>query len=1392
MDIPPELPHQHHESLIPQSVAHSESDYATSPSQAELSSDSSYYNTFRSHASNMGRTFSNSSQEVVTNPSTPDNSHPLHPYPGIPSQFTADQQTAAIQDGYLPMYDQYGGVIMSETHEVIDRSRQHDVEQVVEISPNGRYARLNTLLGRGAHKVVYKAIDREEGYEVAWNSMQTTRQEYKELGHEIEILKSVRHPNIITFHDAWYQECEYVFITELMTSGTLREYIRKLSLPNTKIVKRWARQILKGLVYLHSHEPPIVHRDIKCDNIFINGAHGEVKIGDMGTAEMKLGKKYTVIGTPEFMAPEMYEENGYSEKADIYAFGMCLLEMVTGEYPYSECQNAAQVYKKVTNGLKPKCLAKVHDPEVLELIGACLVEENERLSAAELLQHSFLAVEPEVILLAANPGNKQASFQVSFKGSDKLSVKFDFNVETDTAEDVVREMIEERVLPERYQHLITGEINRILRELNKDPNADHNKEEDRMIWRREHDIRSELDKARRDVLLWEGRCREVEKRLVASEHRYVINEERLKQAEESFTPFSRSRSRSRSPHSYMDDEDGGITPQSRLSSSQSISQSRKPSMTTSLEPLPTGDSAIPENSDTSVSNYHDDVNINGTAMDAGHPPDGNLHGKLMNTVLAAYTDDTPIERRVDHGTKEQESPVEIDEKKTAPLFTKQDKRTSAVVLSVLTVLSFITRFYRIAQPPEVVFDEVHFGKFASYYIRRTYFFDVHPPLAKLMLAAVGWLVGYDGHFLFDEIGEDYIVNQVPHVALRGLPALLGSLFVPLVYLIIRASGYPIITATVAATLVLFDNALIAQTRLILLDSMLVFFMLCCIYSYIRFYRMRYREFTFEWWGWLISSGVFMALTTSVKMVGLFLVATIGIAVLVDLWTLLDIRRGLTVRRFKQHFKARAFAFIILPIAIYLFWFWVHFKILDTSGPGDAFMSPQFQETLKGNSMLLNALDLQYGDVVNIKHVNTNAYLHSHLENYPLRYEDGRISSQGQMITGYPFNDSNNNWRIHPREPLSVDLPVDAPERFVKNGDVLQLEHLNTQSMLLTHDVASPLMATNTEFTTMPKNDTSRVYEQLFRVEIHAGAEGEHIKSVASYIRFVHLDTGVAMWTHQDKPLPEWGHGQQEVNGNKNVLDRTNLWFVSDVVGKNATEINAHKHKSVREMNFLSKFLELQAAMLSHNAALTSSHPYSSDPISWPFLLKGISFWTQNSTRRQIYLLGNPIGWWLAAGSLAVFAGVTLADAIARRRGMDAIDDVVRSRLLNSTGFFVIAWALHYAPFFLMGRQLFLHHYLPALIFSYMVYATIFNFMFVDGVDYPCSSEVLTSPVNARLRQSIWPRQQARVSAKTYAVAALLVTIHFASFWFFSPLTYGTVTLDVPVMVMVLLKLMFEH
>lgn len=139
-----------------------------------------------------------------------------------------------------------------------------------------------------------------------------------------------------------------------------------------KAIKNWARQILRGLHFLHTQNPCIIHRDLKCDNIFVNGHTGEVKIGDLGLAivmqqpvahsvigntlntstELFLVHKVLIplfcTGTPEFMAPELYDEE-YNELVDIYSFGMCILEMVTLEYPYSECRNAAQIFKKVSS-----------------------------------------------------------------------------------------------------------------------------------------------------------------------------------------------------------------------------------------------------------------------------------------------------------------------------------------------------------------------------------------------------------------------------------------------------------------------------------------------------------------------------------------------------------------------------------------------------------------------------------------------------------------------------------------------------------------------------------------------------------------------------------------------------------------------------------------------------------------------------------------------------------------------------------------------------------------------------------------------------------------------------------------------------------------------------------
>ena len=522
---------------------------------------------------------------------------------------------------------------------------------------------------------------------------------------------------------------------------------------------------------------------------------------------------------------------------------------------------------------------------------------------------------------------------------------------------------------------------------------------------------------------------------------------------------------------------------------------------------------------------------------------------------------------------------------------------------------------------------------------------------------MGWLVRYDGHFLFDNIGDSYIENNVPYVAFRAMPALLGALTVPTVFLIMWESGYSLPAAVVAAGLVLFDNAHIGQTRLILLDATLVFAMSLSVLCYILFYKLRHESFGRKWWKWLLLTGVSLSCVISTKYVGVFTFFTIGSAVAIDLWGLLDVNRkqgALTLPEFGKHFGARVVGLIVVPFFFYLFWFQVHFAILTKSGPGDDFMSPEFQETLSDNIMTMQSVGIQFYDTISIRHKETKTYLHSHPDKYPLRYDDGRVSSQGQQVTGYPHNDTNNYWQILPAAAIPSD---DLAGQNVKNGDVIKLRHLVTNTVLLTHDVASPYYPTNQEFTTVSIDDANgeRFNDTQFELKIEGGKAKQDFRSMSGQFKLIHVPTKVAMWTHTT-PLPDWAYKQAEINGNKNLQQSSNIWYVEQIPSlPEGSERLAKEPKKVKRVPFLKKYFELQRAMFFHNNALTSSHPYASQPIQWPFLLRGVSFWTKNDTRQQIYFLGNPVGWWLASSVLAIFAGIVGADQLSQRRGVDALD-----------------------------------------------------------------------------------------------------------------------------------------
>ncbi|XP_054860147.1 serine/threonine-protein kinase WNK4 isoform X1 [Amphiprion ocellaris] len=406
------------------------------------------------------------SPSPVSSPGTSSNTPPRSQEPDAVSLGGKWEPRPAAQDASSDSENE----IHSKQHKILSRitfdtqweqEEKEDVEtKAVATSPDGRYLKFNIEIGRGSFKTVYKGLDTETTVEVAWCELQTrklTKAERQRFSEEVEMLKGLQHPNIVRFHDSWKSTVKghkcIILVTELMTSGTLKTYLKRFKEMKLKLLQRWSRQILKGLHFLHTRTPPIIHRDLKCDNIFITGPTGSVKIGDLGLATLKSASfAKSVIGTPEFMAPEMYEEK-YDEAVDVYAFGMCILEMATSEYPYSECQNAAQIYRKVTSGIKPDSFYKVKVPELKEIIEGCIrMNKDERYTIQDLLDHPFFQENNGVHVELAEEDDMVKSGlklwlrmddtkKLHGKYKDNNAIEFLFELYKDVPEEVAQEMV---------------------------------------------------------------------------------------------------------------------------------------------------------------------------------------------------------------------------------------------------------------------------------------------------------------------------------------------------------------------------------------------------------------------------------------------------------------------------------------------------------------------------------------------------------------------------------------------------------------------------------------------------------------------------------------------------------------------------------------------------------------------------------------------------------------------------------------------------------------------------------------------------------------------------------------------------------------------------------------
>lgn len=266
----------------------------------------------------------------------------------------------------------------SVTH--IEARHDNDEDEVAETDPEGRYYRYTEVVGKGRFKQIFKAFDTNMGIDVAWSkisadSNQLNMQQISAIVEESKKGLALEHPNIIKCFKCWEDPGNHCInlITELFTSGNLRQYRNLHKQLDLKAVKRMARQILKGLEYLHSMEPPVTHGDLRCDKIYVNGHSGEIKIGDLGLATLLPKRWENGNCSPMLLTTAM--------PSDIFAFGLCMLELLTLEQlDPQHCGNWREY------------LPSVQDEDARTFIAKCLGPPGERPSAMDLLDDPFLSL----------------------------------------------------------------------------------------------------------------------------------------------------------------------------------------------------------------------------------------------------------------------------------------------------------------------------------------------------------------------------------------------------------------------------------------------------------------------------------------------------------------------------------------------------------------------------------------------------------------------------------------------------------------------------------------------------------------------------------------------------------------------------------------------------------------------------------------------------------------------------------------------------------------------------------------------------------------------------------------------------------------------------------------
>ena len=540
--------------------------------------------------------------------------------------------------------------------------------------------------------------------------------------------------------------------------------------------------------------------------------------------------------------------------------------------------------------------------------------------------------------------------------------------------------------------------------------------------------------------------------------------------------------------------------------------------------------------------------------------------------------------------------------------------------------------------------------------------------------------------------------------MRAFNSTFGMLTVPIAWYTAKTLKFSREACIFVTAMVLCENSMTTISRFILLDSMLLFFTTTSMLCLAKIHSLRNDSFSPSWWLWMFLTGISLGSAGSVKWIGAFSVTLVGIYTVDDLWNKLG-DLSISKKTYAMHWVARIITLIIVPFIIYALSFYLHFLILVNSGPGDSQMSSLFQANLNGSDLRNSPLEVAFGSRITLKNAGYGGgLLHSHVQLYP-------EGSGQQQVTCYHHKDANNEWFITPPHGEAFDFNA-TDIRFIKDKSVIRLVHASTGRNLHSHKVPAPITKSEYEVSCYG-NMTVGDEKDHFIVEVVSDSyrARDRIRTLTTTFRLRHKSMGCYLRA-ANVNLPQWGFKQIEVTcaPNRGSGDSASTWNIERQWNQKLPMADVSSFQSP----FWKDFVHINVAMKASNDALVPN-PDKIDKLTskawqWPILKATIRMCSWSKDTIKYLLIGNPLIVWGSTFSIAMsFVLVAVYFLRWQRHYVDFTPEEIDH--IHYSGLYpLLGYCIHYFPFYVVGRVLYMHHYIPVLYFGVFVLGFFLDFI----------------------------------------------------------------------------------